>query len=86
MNWYRFKIELSAWLAKTALLTFSVLVMGRVLFQPEGGHREYHLALRVVAENEWMFPVVLTVGLAVLWLCYWKVFQICRSRRAYGEN
>lgn len=86
MNWYRFKVELSAWLAKTALLTLSVIAMGRVLFQPEGGQRQYHLALRVVAENEWIFPVVFTVGTAVLWLCYWRVFRIYRGRRAYRSN
>lgn len=86
MNWFRFKIELSAWLVKTALATFSVIAVGKVLFQPVGGSRHYHVALRVVADNEWIFPVVILAGVTFLWLAYWRVIRIYRGRRAYGEQ
>lgn len=86
MNWYRFRIELSAWAAKTMLCVFTVVVAGSVLFAPTGGKREYPLSMRPVAEHEAVIPAVLILGLAALWLCYWRVFSTYRGRRAYKAS
>lgn len=86
MNWFRIRVELSAWAAKTVLCVFSVVVAGSVLFAPKTGVRNYPVSLRVVAEHQWVIPVMLVLAVAALWLCYRRVFSIYRSRRAYGSR
>jgi hypothetical protein len=85
MNFYRFKIELSAWISKTALCVLTTLVVGRVFFAPQDGYRSYDLSLRMAAEHDWIFPVVLVGGSITLWVCYWKVMRILRSDRRYRK-
>ena len=87
MNWFRFKVELVALAVKVPLAVATTVVMGRMLFQPEGA-RDYAVYLRPVAEREdWLFPLVFTVGFAILWLCYWRVVSIYRGYRRYrGEQ
>jgi hypothetical protein len=86
MNWYRFKVELSAWAAKVALCTLTAVMMLATLFEPDAAIRSYPLALRSVAENDWVFPVLFITLTALLWLCYWKVVREYRSRNAYGQR
>jgi uncharacterized membrane protein len=86
MNWYRFKVELSAWVAKVALSTLTAVVMIVGLFEPCDTVREYPLAWRSVAENAWVFPIMFGVLMALMWLCYWKVTREFRSRNAYGQR
>jgi protein-S-isoprenylcysteine O-methyltransferase Ste14 len=86
MNWYRFKVELFSWVAKVALCTLTSVMMIAVLFEPDAAIRSYPLALRSVAENDWVFPVLFIAFTALLWLCYWKVTREFRSRNAYGQR
>lgn len=86
VNWYKFKVELSAWLAKIAFGVLTTLVAIRVLFQPPDSVRYYPVALRPLAENEWIIQLGFGVAVIVLWVCYWRIFSIYRGRRAYGER
>lgn len=86
MNWFRFKVELSSWASKTILAVGTTLVLSSALFKPTSGVTMYPLEMQAVAENEWIFPVALTFGVLVLWVCYWKIFHILRSDKAYGER
>lgn len=85
MNWYRFKIELFAWVFKTATSAITTAALGRILFQPVDGTRSYSLAMRHAAEHEWVFPAILVSGVVILWVSYWRIFGILRSRKAYGK-
>ncbi len=86
MNWYRFKIELSAWATKTALATLTTLVALRVLFQPVDSLNEYSVSMRTVADNEWAVQLGFGLAVVLLWLCYWRIFSIYRGHRAYKKN
>jgi len=86
MNWYRFKIELSAWMSKTVLCVLTSMIAVSTLFEPAGSIKGYPLSWRVVAENEWMFPVGMTIGVLVLWVCYWQTFRILRADKRYGDR
>lgn len=86
MNWFRFKVELVALAVKAPLAVATTVVMGRMLFAPEGS-RDYAVYLRPVAEREdWLFPLVFTIGFGTLWLCYWRVVNVYRGYRRYGEK
>jgi WhiB family redox-sensing transcriptional regulator len=67
-----------------SVLTFLVIV--RVLFISREGMRSYAISLRFLAENEWVLYAGLPLGIAILWLCYWRVFRVYRGRRRYKEN
>jgi len=86
MNVYRFKIELTAWAVKTALCVLTTMIVIRTFFTPVGSDKFYPLSWRLVAENEWVFPVGLALGVAALWLCYWKVMRILRADKRYGDR
>ncbi len=86
MNWYRFKVELSAWAAKMALALLTTWVGLRVLFQPPDTVRYYPLYLRPLAENEWIIQLAFVLAVSYLWLAYWKIFRIYRGYRAYGPK
>lgn len=86
MNAYKFKTELSAWGVKTGLCVMTTMVALRTFFTPEGATKDYPLTWRLVAENEWIFPVGLFICAGLLWLCYWKAFGILRADKRYGER
>jgi hypothetical protein len=86
MNTYKFKTELTAWGVKTGLCVVTTMIAIRTFFTPEGSAKEYPLSLRLLAENEWMFPIGLTTGVLVLWLCYWKAMRILRADKRYGDR
>lgn len=86
MNVYRFKIELSAWAVKTALCVVTTMIAVRTFFTPAGMAKEYPVSWRLIAENEWMFPVGLFICAGILWLCYWKTFRILRAGKRYGDR
>jgi hypothetical protein len=86
VNGYRFKVELTAWAAKTALCTLTVVVLTVMLFEPADTVRDYPLGWRSVAENDWVFSALFTGFTALMWLCYWKIIREFRSRRAYCER
>jgi hypothetical protein len=86
MNWYRFKIELSAFAAKVALSTLTAALAIVSLLQPPGTVRSYPVALRFFAQHDWLAPAAFLVLAALMWFCYWKVMRELRSRRAYGER
>lgn len=83
MNWFRFKVELSAWAAKVVLCVITTLLMCGALFQAPGT-RDYPLSMRLVAENQWVFPLGFTTAVVVMWVSYWRIFGIYRGRTAYG--
>jgi len=86
VNWYRFKVELSAWATKVGLSFLTTVVAIRVLFQPPDTVRYYPLYLRLLAENEWIIQLGFALAIAYLWLAYWKVFRVYRGYRAYGPK
>lgn len=86
MNVYRFKTELSAWAVKTMLCVMTTTIAIRTFFTPVDEVRYYPLSWRMVAENEWIFPVGLSVCAGILWLCYWKTFRILRADKRYGDR
>lgn len=88
-NWYRFKVELTAWITTTALCVITALTLITMADRdPERGvwSRNYPLSLRTVAENEHLVPYVLVFFVAVMWVCRWKALQIIRADRRYGER
>lgn len=85
MNWYRFKIELSAWFTKTVLATFSALVFLQ-LFVVKGYSHDYPLGLRWVAEHEWAVVTAFVAATGFMWFCCWKAFRIFRADKRYGER
>ena len=86
MNWYRVKVELAAWAARTSLCVLGSLIALRTLFQPEGSIKFYGLSFRMLAEHEWVIRLGFWLGLMVMVVCYWRVVREYRSRRAYGER
>jgi hypothetical protein len=86
VNWYKFKVELSAWVYKVGASVLSTLVILRVWFQPEGGVRYYPVSLRLLAENEWIIQSGFMLAVLLIWVCYWRIFSIYRGRRAYRER
>lgn len=87
MNWYRFKIELLAWISTTALCVLSAMT-ALTLMHPPPKHswREYPLSLRFVAENEHLFPYIALGLLASLWVLRWKVLRIVRGFDRYQHR
>jgi hypothetical protein len=86
MNGYKFKTELSAWVVKTSLCTVTAMIAIRTFFTPVDAIKYYPLSWRLVAENEWVFPVGLLIGAGILWLCYWKTISILRADKRYGDR
>lgn len=86
MNWYRFKIELLAWVWKTGVCVLTVLVYLKTVSFYGSGLTEWPSALEWFAYHPWSYPVALWTMVAVLWLCYWKAFKIMRGRRRYGTR
>ena len=84
MNWFRFKVELSAWVVKTVLcvLTTFVTLMTLIL----KGNHSYPIEMRSAAEHEWLIRSVLLLLVVSLWALYLKIFHMYRSRKAYGER
>lgn len=85
MNWYKFRIELSAWLTKTALAVISTFVFLQ-LFTNGASTHEYPLSLRWVAEHEPLIVAILLSATGFTWFCYWKAFRILRGNRRYVER
>lgn len=83
MNWYRFKVELVAWIVKTGIAVLTVLSLGSALFRPADSVRYYPLSMRWLAANEWIMSLGFAVAMGLLWLCYWKAIRVYRGRRAY---
>lgn len=88
MNWYRFKIELFAWVSTTALAVLTTITAIAVLYPPQGPGwmRSYPVSMRLVAEHEYIVPYALVVLVILLWLCRWKALRIVRSDRRYGTR
>jgi hypothetical protein len=87
MNWYRFRIELSAWAVKTSLCVLTAVIMLRSFTPgPEGASKHYSSSMRWVAENEWIFPVGLLLLAALMWLCYYKTMENLRADKRYGDR
>lgn len=85
MNWYKFRIELSAWSARTALAVLSAVVFLQ-LFADSSSTRSYPEGLRSVAEHEWMIVSTVLAATGFTWFCYWKAFRILRADKRYGER
>jgi protein-S-isoprenylcysteine O-methyltransferase Ste14 len=79
MSWRKFNIELSAWAVKTVLCVLTTLIAIRMFYHMDGAIKNYPLSWRLIAENEWIFPLVMVVCLVTLWLCYWKTMRILRA-------
>jgi protein-S-isoprenylcysteine O-methyltransferase Ste14 len=85
VNVYRFKIELSAWFAKTVLAVLSTVVFLQ-LFADSSSTRSYPVSLRLVAEHEWLIVSTVLAVTGFVWFCYWKVFRILRTDKRYGAR
>jgi len=86
VNWYRFKVELGAWAAKTCICVLAVLIVRHTLFWPPNSIHVYDMSLRFLAENEWIIRGAFWLSLVVVIVCYRQAFRIYRSRKAYGER
>lgn len=85
VNWFKLKVEVAAWVAKTALCTGSALVAVRVLYEPSNAVYLYPESLTFLAYCHDAIPVVLPLAMGLMWLCYWKVFSAYRGFRRYRE-
>lgn len=85
MNVYKFKIELSAWFAKTVLSVVSAIAFGEVIASGATGH-VYPIRLRWLADNEILIVTAFVMAVGFMWFCYWKGFRILRADNRYGER
>lgn len=86
MNWYKFKIELCAVAAGTALLTLSVLMLMAFSVDLSNVSMSQPLWMRPAAENRDVVFLGFSTAIGFLWLAHWRIFRICRNRKAYGER
>ena len=86
MNWYRFKVELSAVGSGTVLLTLPALVLLTAGMDTAGAFLEFPLWMRPVAANMELVVAAYAVSIGLLWLCHWQIFRHYRNRKAYGER
>jgi uncharacterized membrane protein len=86
MNWYRFKVELSAVGSGTVLLTLTTLVLVTASMDMTGAFLEFPLWMRPVASNMELVVAAFGASIGMLWLCHWQIFRYYRSRKAYGER
>jgi len=83
MNAYKFKIELSAWFAKTVLSVASAMAFGEVFAPGTTGH-VYPTHLRWLAEHEILIVAAFIAAVGFMWFCYWKGFRILRTDKRYA--
>lgn len=86
MNWYKFKIELSAVITGTALLTLSALVLMAFSVNLTEVTMYHPLWMRPAALNREVVFLCFSAAIGFLWLCRWQTFRIYRNRRAYGDR
>jgi len=85
MNGYKFRIELSAWFAKTILAVLSTVVFLQ-LFADSSSTRSYPVSLHLIAEHEWLVVCTVLAATGFVWFCYWKAFRILRADKRYGAR
>jgi hypothetical protein len=85
MNGYKFRIELSAWFAKTVLAVFSAFVLLQLLMYGDSV-RAYPTGMRWVAEHESVIIAGFIAATGFVWFCYWKAFRILRADKRYGKD
>ena len=86
MNWYRFKVELSAVGSGTVLLTLTALTIMTASMDMTGAFLEFPRWMRPVASNMELVVAAFGVSIGLLWLCHWQIFRHYRGRKAYGER
>jgi len=89
MNWYRFKVELSAWLAGTALCTFTTvacMAMVEGLSDTTTDMVYWTPGEQLVNEHPWLFPVVIMSLIGTVWATALRALHIMRSNKRYGER
>lgn len=86
MNWFKFKIELTAWACTTLLATLTALFLLSVFFWPPGAYHTYPVYLRIMGEygNAGMY-VFFSASIPFLWLCRWKALRLLREDRRYTK-
>lgn len=86
VNWYRFKIELSAYVWKVCAGVLTVLVYAKTVAFYGPGWTEFPLSLSWFAYHTWSVPAIMWTFVAFLWVCYWRAFTMLRADRRYGTR
>jgi hypothetical protein len=64
----------------------AVIVLRSFSPKPDGANKYYPASWRLIAENEWIFPVGLMLLAALMWLCYWGAMRNFRADKRYGDR
>jgi hypothetical protein len=87
MNWYRFKVELSAWAGGSVLCTLTTVIGLAVAVKLSNDTIDMvHWTPReqFMHEHPWVFPTVLLVLAAAMWVSGLRALHLLRSDKRYG--